>query len=441
MIEPRLGAGLRDYLPAEAIVRQQMFDTIRSVFELFGFVPLDTPGLELEEILTGGDLNFKMQIFRARLRNEEENLSLRFDLTVPLARVIAQYPNEIKLPFKRYQVGKVWRGEKPQAGRFREFVQFDADIVGSAKMSSDAEIISLMYETMTRLGISEFLIRVNNRKVLNGLPEYVGFDKEQTTEVLRLIDKLNRFGWENIAGEMKDKLGFSEQQLSLLKSFLDFQGDNQTETVKGIKKLMDKSPTAMEGARELEEIIENVRALGVPDEKWTIDLSVARGLGYYTGPVFETVLTNLPTIGSVFSGGRFDDLIARFSTTSIPATGASVGVDRLFVALQKLGLVQTKRTVAQVLVLNFDKESELVCQTIVSQLRRAAIPTNLYLGKEETIKGQLAFAIREEYPVVVLIGSTERERKSAAVRDMRSRTQTEVAQTEIVIKVKEILNL
>jgi histidyl-tRNA synthetase len=294
---------------------------------------------------------------------------------------------------------------------------------------------------MTRLGISEFLIRVNNRKVLNGLPEYVGFDKEQTTEVLRLIDKLNRFGWENIAGEMKDKLGFSEQQLSLLKSFLDFQGDNQTETVKGIKKLMDKSPTAMEGARELEEIIENVRALGVPDEKWTIDLSVARGLGYYTGPVFETVLTNLPTIGSVFSGGRFDDLIARFSTTSIPATGASVGVDRLFVALQKLGLVQTKRTVAQVLVLNFDKESELVCQTIVSQLRRAAIPTNLYLGKEETIKGQLAFAIREEYPVVVLIGSTERERKSAAVRDMRSRTQTEVAQTEIVIKVKEILNL
>jgi histidyl-tRNA synthetase len=441
MIEPRLGAGLRDYLPAEAIARQQMIDTIRSVFELFGFVPLDTPGLELEEILTGGDPNFKMQIFRVRLRSEEENLSLRFDLTVPLARVIAQYPNEITRPFKRYQVGKVWRGEKPQAGRFREFVQFDADIVGCAKMSADAEIISLMYETMTRLGISEFIIRVNNRKVLNGLPEYVGFDKEQTVEVLRLIDKLDRFGWENVAGEMKEKLGFSKKQLSLLKNFLDFQSGNQTETVKGIKKLMDKSPTAMEGAKELGEIIEHVRALGVPDEKWTIDLSVARGLGYYTGPVFETVLTNLPTIGSVFSGGRYDDLIARFSTASIPATGASVGVDRLFAALQKLGLVQTKRTISQVLVLNFDKESELVCETIVGQLRRAAIPTDLYLGKEETLKGQLAFAVREGYPVVVLIGSTERERKSAMVRDMRSRTQTEVAQTEILTKVKEILNL
>src|SRR3989344_3661065 len=190
-INPELAGGFRDYLPEDMIPRQRMFDTIRGVFERFGFVPLDTPGLEKEEILTGGDPNFRMQIFRAGLRAGEEGLALRFDLTVPLARVISAYGDKLEKPFKRYQIGKVWRGEKPQAGRFREFVQFDADIVGSNKTSADAEIVSLIFETLRKLGLERFVIRVNNRKILNGLADFVGFESSKIPGVLRLIDKLN----------------------------------------------------------------------------------------------------------------------------------------------------------------------------------------------------------------------------------------------------------
>ena len=197
-INPELAGGFRDYLPEDMIPRQKMFDTIRDVFERFGFVPLDTPGLEKEEILTGGDPNFRMQIFRAGLRAGDEGLALRFDLTVPLARVVSAYGDKLERPFKRYQIGKVWRGEKPQAGRFREFVQFDADIVGSNKTSADAEIVALIYETLTALGLSRFFINVNNRKILNGLTSLVGFELTSNAEVLRIIDKLDKIGWDGV---------------------------------------------------------------------------------------------------------------------------------------------------------------------------------------------------------------------------------------------------
>jgi len=438
-IQPRLGAGLKDYLPSEMIVRQQMFDTIRNVFERFGFSPLDTPGLEVEEILTGGDPDFNKMIFRARLRDGDEGLALRFDLTVALARVVAQYPNDISKPFKRYQVGKVWRGERPQAGRFREFVQFDADTVGCAEMTADAEIVALIYETMTALGFQNFLTKVNNRKILNGLPEYIGFDPDKTTEVLRFIDKMEKLGWENISGELADKLGFTTEQLALLKAFLDFRGGDQIDTVNGVKKLMANSPTAMEGARELEEIVSYVQALGVPSDKWTIDLSVARGLGYYTGPVFETVLTDLPSIGSVFSGGRFDDLVSRFAPVNIPATGASVGVDRLFAAMQKLGLTGTRRTVTQILILDFDSSCREDCHRLASSIRQAGFRTEIYMGKEKGIKGQLAYAVREDIPIVIIFGGNERENNVVGIKCLATRRQFDVPLLEVNKKIKEIL--
>lgn len=437
-IQPRLGAGLKDYLPSEMIVRQRMFDTIRNVFERFGFSPLDTPGLEVEEILTGGDPDFDKQIFRARLRDGDEGLALRFDLTVALARVVAQYPDKISKPFKRYQVGKVWRGERPQAGRFREFVQFDADTVGCAEMTADAEVVALIYETMTALGFQNFRIRVNNRKILNGLPEYVGFEPDRTAEVLRLIDKMDRLGWENVAGELADKLGFTNEQLGLLKAFLDFRGGSQTDTVNGVMKLMSNSPTALEGARELQEVISYVEALGVPSDKWEIDLSVARGLGYYTGPVFETVLTDLPSIGSVFSGGRFDDLVSRFTPISIPATGASVGVDRLFAAMEKLGLTGTRRTVTQALVLDFDPSCKEECHKFATLLRREGFRIEIYMGKKKGLKGQLAYAVREEIPVVVIMGSNEVSSGSVKVRDITHREQFDLSRQEAVEKIRQI---
>lgn len=439
-ISPALASGFRDYLPQDMIPRQWMLDTIRNVFERFGFVPLDTSGIEREEVLKGGDPNFKMQIFKTFLRNQESGLALRFDLTVPLARVVSLYPNEISKPFKRYQMGKVWRGEKPQAGRFCEFMQFDADIVGSNRTSADAEIISLMYETLTALGVSDFVIKVNNRKILNGLAAYVGYSPDKTVEVLRLIDKLDKSGWETISSEIAETASLAPEQLDQLKRFLDLRAGSNEETVNSVLELMSKSPEAIEGAKELAEITTYADALGVPRSAWQIDLSVARGLGYYTGPVFETILLKLPGIGSVFSGGRYDDLVARFGGDNIPATGASVGVDRLFAALETLDLIPKKKTMTKAIVLNFDPSVETYCNKAVGLIRQAGIPAELYLGKEITIKGQLAYALRHEIPVIVIIGSRERDNNVVQVKDPKNRVQNEIPLAELPAAVRKIVD-
>lgn len=439
VINPTLASGFRDYLPEDMIPRQGMLDTIRSVFERFGFLPLDTSGIEREEILTGGDPNFNMQIFKVFLRNHESGLALRFDLTVPLARVVSLYPNKIRKPFKRYQMGKVWRGEKPQAGRFCEFMQFDADIVGSSRTSADAEIISLMYETLLALGVTDFIIKVNNRKILNGLTAYVGYSADKTVEVLRLIDKLDKLGWENISGELGDKIKLDQNQLKKLRKFLELRTGSNEEITSSVLKLMADSPEAVEGAKELRKITTFADALGVPRSAWQIDLSIARGLGYYTGPVFETTLLKLPSIGSVFSGGRYDDLVSRFGGDNIPATGASIGVDRLFAALETLGLIPKKRTVTQAIVLNFDANVEVYCHKAVGLLRKSGIPAELYLGKEITIKGQLTYALKQEIPAIIIAGSRELESGVVQVKDPKKRTQVAVPLAELSDAVRAII--
>ena len=448
MIEPRLAGGFRDYLPKDMIPRQKMFDAIRNTFEKFGFLPLDTPGIEKEDILTGGDPEFKKQIFRASLNaTGETDLALRFDLTVPLARVVASYPNDIARPFKRYQTGKVWRGERPQAGRFREFVQFDADIVGSKSSMADAEIVSLMYETMSALGFSEFLIRVNNRKVLNGIAAYAGYSPDRNDAVLRAIDKLDKIAWEGVAEELQREqgdrnnpgVGLDARQAAAVKSFLDVRGKSKEETLDNVQLLMSNSPQANEGLDELREIMGCVKALGVPDERWTIDLSVARGLGYYTGPVFETILTNLPSIGSVFSGGRYDDLVARFSSVTLPATGASVGVDRLYAAMEKLGIIPSQTTVTKVMLLNFSTDCRMLVQAAASALRRAGIASEVYLGNESTLKGQLSFAVKQGIPYVLLIGNDEKESGTAKIKNLSVRTQVDVPFGEIAETVAKLI--
>jgi len=441
-ITPRLVSGTRDYLPEDMVPRQGMFDTIRRVFETFAFLPLDTPGLELDEVLTGGDPNFTKNIFSVGQRNseKEDSMALRFDLTVPLARVIAQYGSRIEKPFKRYQTGKVWRGEKPQAGRFREFVQFDADIVGASSATADAEIVAIMYETMSALGFTNFLIKINNRKILNGLSEYAAFDSKKTAGVLRLIDKLDKVDFRTVSAEMKESLSLNDRQISAVKAFLDMRSSNSNETLMRVKSLMQNSPTAIAGVEELISIASSLKAMKIPEANWTIDLSIARGLGYYTGPVFETVLTDLPSIGSVFSGGRYDDLVERFGSDPIHATGASVGVDRLFAAMEKLELVKKTKTLAKVLVLNFDKNWELSAQSVASSLRRAGVSTELYLGKEPLLKGQLNYAVRQEFPFVVIIGSNEGEKRVAQVKDMNARTQKELPQDEVAEWIKSNIN-
>jgi len=437
-IDPKLPGGFRDYLPADMIPRQKMLDTIRTVFERFGFLPLDTPGIEREEVLTGGDPNFKMQIFQARLRDGDDGLALRFDLTVPLARVVSLYPEDIEKPFKRYQAGKVWRGEKPQAGRFREFIQFDADIVGTTRPSADAEIVSLIYETLRALGFTRFIIRVNSRRILNGLPQFAGYNADINTDVLRIIDKLEKISWDGVSGELSD-LSLEQPQLEKIKQFLDLQSYGSKDVLARLSELMGTSVEATEGVEELSKISASVKALGVPDEAWTIDLSVARGLGYYTGAVFETTLLDIPEIGSVFSGGRYDGLVSRFSAQNLPATGASIGVDRLFSAMEKLGIVKREQSIARVLVLNFDADSEEYCQRIVAMLRADNIPTEFYLGKEVTIKGQLGYAAKREFSVVIVAGGSEQSKSTAQVKDMLARTQKEFGLDSLLSAVKGVL--
>ncbi len=438
MIQPRVASGFKDYLPEEMIPRQEMLDKIRSVFERFGFVPLETPCVEMEEILTGGDPNFRMQIFRTSTRSiRGEDLALRFDLTVPLARIIAAYPNEIKKPFKRYQTGKVWRGEKPQAGRYREFTQFDADIVGTKSLMADAEIVSLMYETMHKLGFSDFCIRINNRKILNGLAEYAEFKAEKLVPVLKTIDKLDKQGWDSVRDELvspesEEGIGLDKKSADLIGDFLELRNGEPEKILADVEKLMPNSPRAQEGVAELKAMVSHLEALGVSRDNYKIDLSVARGLGYYTGPVFETILTKLPGIGSVFSGGRYDDLVARFSPNSFPATGASVGVDRLFAAMGELGLVKKTLTQTRVIVLNFDPECETYIETIASRLRSRFIPTEIYFGNEKNIKGQLAFALRQGIPYVLIAGSNEMRDKVVTVKTLESREQERVQLEDVV---------
>lgn len=436
-----MAGGFRDYLPEDMIPRQKMLDIIRATFEMFGFLPLDTPGIEREEVLTGGDPNFKMQIFRAGLRAGDEDLALRFDLTVPLARVMSLYVEQLEKPFKRYQMGKVWRGEKPQAGRFREFIQFDADIVGTNRMSADAEVVALMYNTMQALGFSRFTIKINNRKILNGLSEFAGYDPALNTEVLRVIDKMDKIGWAGVSEELADNLKLSESQIAKLNEFLSLDCSSFSEASIAISKLMADSPEATRGIEELKEMADNLEALGIPTTHWRVDLSVARGLGYYTGPVFETILTDLPSIGSVFSGGRYDDLVSRFSSQNLPATGASVGVDRLFAAMEKLGIVKKERSTVKVVVLNFDPQAETYCQKIVTALRKAGIPSEIYLGRETSLKNQLAYALKQEIPIVIIAGGTEKEKEVAQIKDLAKREQKEFPLEQIPSAVASMLTL
>ncbi len=399
-VKPELAGGFRDYLPEDMIPRNKMLETIKQVFERFGFLPMDTPGMERPEVLGKEDSDFL--IYRAGLQDEQD-MALRYDLTVPLARVVAANP-DLPRPFKRYQFGRVWRGEKQQTskGRWREFTQLDVDIVGSDSPMADAEIVAVMYETMTALGLAEFIIKLNNRKLLEGF----------SPEVLRTIDKVDKLGWEGIAKEL------GEQTQEIRRSF------EQRRT-----------------NAELDTLLENAKMLGVPEEKLVVDNTVVRGLGYYTGNVFETVFTapDLQELGSIISGGRYDDLVDRFAPFSIPAVGASVGVDRLFAAMDQLGLLNRGRTTAKVLILNFDPESRQYVQEIATDLRRNDIAAELYLGQEETLKGQLSYATKQEYPVVLIAGPEERKENMVQIKDMAGRQQSQVSRADVASEVKKAL--
>jgi len=434
-VKPEVLGGFRDYLPKDMINRQRMIDTIQRTYEMFGFVPLDTPALERSDVLGTDDPAFPMEVYK--MKTGDQSITLRFDLTVPLARVIAGYP-ELQKPFKRYQVGKVWRKEKPQAGRFREFLQFDADIVGSKSILADTEIVLLMCTTMKELGIDRFVVRFNDRKILNGLGEYAGFDSNQVKEVLRIIDKLEKIGLEAVVGELKNQ-GLTDKAADKIVAFLNIRGGN-FEILSQLKNIFSGIKVAEEGIGELQAIADNLVALGISQENWRIDISVARGLDYYTGPVFETTLLDLPEIGSVFSGGRFDGLIGRFTSTSTPAVGASVGVDRLYVALEKMGKIVPVSTLTQVLVTIFDDSLQRDSLLLAQELRKNGIRAELYLGDERTLKAQIIYAAKQNIPFIVIIGPNEKEQGIVKLKDMKLREEKALTQEQCIATLSKSLS-
>ncbi|HLD28691.1 MAG TPA: histidine--tRNA ligase [Patescibacteria group bacterium] len=457
-IKPELLGGFQDLLPKEAMAKQKMIDTIRRVFESFGFVPLETPGMEKIDVLTGG-ADFDKSIFVSKIvrgledRGDsgvswDEDYASRFDLTVPLARVVAAYP-DLPKPFKRYQIGQVWRGEKPQAGRFREFTQFDFDTIGSNSILSDVEVIQVMYETMVALGIDRFLIKFNTRKILNGLAVAVGCG-DKTDEIFRIIDKMDKIGLDGVLDELRRQpdnqfdetaIAMAEDRVAKVKSFLEIKGSTQ-ETLDQLARFFSVHHTiGRSGLEELQDICQILGDLGVSQKNWQVDLSVARGLGYYTGPVFETVLTDMPELGSVFSGGRFDGLTDRFIPNSnIPGVGASVGVSRLLVGMRKLGLLGDQETVTQVLVTIFDKDLRSQSMKLAQEIRRLGVNAEIYYGEDMTPRAQIAYAAKRDIPFVVILGQDEVAQNKVALKDMRQRQQEVLTREECFAKIVSVFS-
>lgn len=432
-IAAELPGGFRDYQPADAIIRQRLIVKIRKTFEDFGFDPLETPAVERTEVLTGGEKESQKMIFNVSPstgsgRKERKDTSLRFDLTVPLARFLAANPETPK-PFKRYQIGNVWRGESPQQGRYREFLQADVDIVGVSSMEADAEIAALIFQTLKNLGLNQFLIKINNRKVLNGLPAYAGFPEKKLWDLLRIIDKRDKVGPE--AAEKEIIKTFKKKVAEKIAAFLSISGDTKTKLMRA-RELLKGSAAADEGIRELAEIARGLNAMEIDPRNWQIDFTTVRGLGYYTGPVFETILTKAQSIGSIAGGGRYDDLMIPFTGQRIPAVGVSVGIDRLFAALDTLGLLKRKQTVTKVLILTLVPELKGEYVALAKNLRGAGINTALYLGDDRAFQAQLAYAVKKEIPYVVIYGEQEKKKGVVVVKNLATREQREVPKVAVM---------
>lgn len=405
-IKPRLPKGMRDFLPGEMLKREYVFGIVREVFHLYGFEPLQTPVLELTETLMGkyGEDAEKL-IFNAQHPGGKEELSLRYDLTVPLARVVALYENDIALPFKRYQLSPVWRAERPQRGRYREFYQCDADIVGIEGMVADAEIIGLVVTALRRLGFRQFSVKINNRKLLTAMGIYSGVPDEQLGSLYRSVDKFDKIGADGVRDEL-EKGGIAPDIVSRMLALLQARQPG-LESLDYLETEMGSLPAAQEGIRELRELSGYLEAANVSLENYEFDFTMVRGLGYYTGPIFETVITE-PNLGSVTGGGRYDDLVGLFRRESLPTTGTSLGIERIIDLMDLINLYPPSigGTVVQVLVTVFSKDTQAQSAALAAELRAQGINTELYMQDKQVGK-QFGHADRKGIPVVALLGPDE----------------------------------
>ena len=411
-LEPRNLKGFRDFLPTEARKRQYVIDVLKTVFESFGFEPLETPALEYEELLIGkyGEEGDKL-MYRFE-DNGQRKVAMRYDQTVPLARVVTQHQNELPLPFKRYQIQPVWRAENTQKGRYREFLQCDADIVGGTSSLSDAEIVALAAKTIETLGILNYKIYINDRKNLQFFINGDVLSTEKNTQVIRALDKLKKIGKVGVNEELINN-GFSQNDITFL-----------------LNDIENKKPTIL-----LQEIMSNVTSFGINASKIEFSPTLARGLDYYTGLIFEIEIDNY-TSGSICGGGRYDNLIGIFSERLIPAVGFAFGFDRLLESMEQLSLFPTSLQTTKVLVTIFSPDLKDKSIEISSILRINNINTELYLDENAKMEKQLKYANNKNIPYVVIIGPTEAEKNMVQLKNMETREQKEITIEELIFILK-----
>lgn len=434
IIEPRTLKGFRDFLPEMMIPREELIARVSKVYRSYGYSPIDTPVLEYLEILSGkGSDETDRQLYRFKDHGGRE-VGMRFDLTVPFARFSAQHAPELVLPFKRYHIAKVWRGENTQAGRYREFTQCDFDVIGTTSVLSDIETAFVINDIMERADLrtessfTRFKIHLNSRKILNGLLEKIGLS-DRAVPVLRALDKLAKIGRDKVADEMAETAGATAEQSGEILDMVTGAGLADSADPRALldtlRKRLEGNELGLDGIDTLAQIFDAARAVGIPDGRFVLDVSIARGLDYYTGTIFETFLDDLPSLGSVASGGRYDNLAGLYTKTPLPGIGASLGIDRLFAGLEELKMLDRVSSPVKVLIPFFDRNLSLEYMKLAALLRRAGIGVEIYPDPKK-LGQQLKYADRKGFAAALILGSGELEKGVVQVKDLRAQTQEDV---------------
>lgn len=432
---PRTLPGFMELQPTEQVLFNQMKEKIEKSYEKFGFLPLDTPVLELSEVLlakAGGET--EKQIYR--FTKGDTDLAMRFDLTVPLAKYVAQNYGSLPFPFRRYQIGKVYRGERPQRGRFREFYQADIDIIGDGELSllNDAEIPSIIYTTFKELGFDDFTIRINNRKILNGFFEALQL-ADKATDIMRIIDKLEKVGADNVKKELSE-IGVEGGSIYQILNFISITGEND-DKIKALEDLSITNVVFESGLSELKEVVKNIKLFGVPESNFMVDLTIARGLDYYTGTVYETFLNDYKQIGSVCSGVRYDNLAEYYTDKPLPGVGISIGLTRLFYQLNELNSVKVdKNSISDVLVISMSDDIS-ACLPVASTFRYEGINTEVYMNNKK-MKAKFKYADKLKIPYVAILGEDEIKNGTVSLKNLLTGQQNTVTVLEAVQILKNV---
>ena len=430
--EPRTLSGFMELLPEDQILFNQIKNTIEEIYKLYGFLPLNTPIIELSEVLlakAGGET--EKQIYR--FQKGDTDLSLRFDLTVPLAKYVAKNYGNLSFPFRRYQIGKVYRGERTQKGRYREFYQCDIDIIGDERLDllNDAELPSIIYSIFSKLDFGEFTICINNRKILTGLFEELELE-QKSQEVLRIIDKIAKIGKDTAIKEL-EKIQIGKEKINKIIEFVEIQGTTDEKLQKLYEMIDIESQSYFKvdnevfktGVEELKQVIENIRILGIPDKNFKIDLSIVRGLDYYTGTVYETFLNEHKELGSICSGGRYENLAENYTDKKLPGVGISIGLTRLFYQLKESNLLKIKeKSISKIIIIPMVKDNTKAIK-LASDLRNLGVPTQIFL-EDKKLKAKLKYADKLNIPYMILIGEDEIKNNFVKVKNMQTGEEIQV---------------